>query len=75
MQIGGIIDAMRRPWNKSGASADQVMLVVFECRYKDGDIHLSHENNNFAWITINELHKYEFVPGYFPVLEKYFTKQ
>jgi|SRR3989344_1576197 len=75
VQIGGIIDAMRRPWNKSGASADQVMLVVFECRYKDGDIHLSHENNNFAWITINELHKYEFVPGYFPVLEKYFTKQ
>ena len=75
VQIGKIIDVMRRPWNKTGASADQVMLVVFECRYQGGDIQLSHENNNFAWITAKEICKYEFIPGYLPVLEKYFTKQ
>ncbi|MEK7135840.1 MAG: hypothetical protein AAB831_01620 [Patescibacteria group bacterium] len=53
-------------------SADQVMLAVFECRHLGGDVHLSHENNSFAWITAQELHQYEFIPGYLPVLEKYF---
>lgn len=74
VQIMGIIDVMRRPWNKPGASADQVMLVVFECLYESGDIRLSHESDNFAWVTAKELSRYEFVPGYLPVLEKYFSK-
>ena len=73
VEVGKIIDVMRRPWNKPGASADQVMLAVFECRYRSGDIQLNDENNNFAWITVQELNQYEFIPGYLPVLEKYFS--
>ncbi len=73
VQIGKIIDVMRRPWNKPGASADQVMLVVFECRYQGGDIQLSNENINSAWVIAQELSKYEFIAGYLPVLEKYFN--
>lgn len=74
VSIGPIIDVMRRPWDKEGRSADQVMLVVFKCAYDGGDIKLSDENINFAWITGNELSKYEFVSGYMPVLAKYFKE-
>ena len=72
VEIGRVVDVMRRPWNKPDAVADQVMLAVFECLYRGGDVQLSHENNDFAWITAKELHEYEFVPGYLPVLERYF---
>lgn len=71
ISIGKVIDVMRRPWNKPGASADQVMLAVFECRYQGGEIVLSEENNAYTWISGKELPEYEFVPGYPPVLEKY----
>ncbi|MFA6278939.1 MAG: NUDIX domain-containing protein [Candidatus Paceibacterota bacterium] len=74
IQIGGIIDVMRRPWTKPEALADQVFLVVFKCSYKSGEVNLSHENEGFAWITASELTQYEFVSGYLPVLEKYFQK-
>jgi 8-oxo-dGTP pyrophosphatase MutT (NUDIX family) len=74
VQIGEIIDVMRRPWNKAGATADQVMLVVFKCEYKGGDIKLSDENINSAWITQAELPNYEYIAGYLPVLEKFFKK-
>jgi 8-oxo-dGTP pyrophosphatase MutT (NUDIX family) len=72
--IGSIIDVMRRPWNKPGAMADQVMLAVFECSYKGGEIVLSEENPSYAWITREELTRYEFIPGYVPVLERYFAR-
>ena len=75
VEIGPIIDVMRRPWDKAGASADQVMLVVFECKYISGEIALSEENIGSAWITKNELPSYEFVKGYPPVLEKYFNRK
>lgn len=74
VEIGSIIDVMRRPWNKPGASADQVMLVVFECKYRGGEIALSDENIGSAWITKKEFPNYEFVAGYPPVLEKYFSR-
>ena len=75
IEIGKIIDVLRRPWNNPGASANQVMLVVFECFHRGGDIKLSYENNDFAWISAQELPRYEFIPGYLPVLEKYFKLQ
>jgi len=71
IEVGEIVDVMRRPWNKPGASADQVMLVVYRCRHDGGDIILSDENNAYAWITAGDLNQYEFIPGYLPVLEKY----
>ncbi|MEK7144869.1 MAG: NUDIX domain-containing protein [Patescibacteria group bacterium] len=74
VEVGKVVDVMRRPWNKPGAVADQVMLAVFECRHISGDIHLSHENNNFAWITSSELSQQEFIPGYLLVLEHYFKQ-
>ena len=74
VEIGDMIDIMRRPWNNPGAAANQVMLVVFKCRYQEGKIELSFENNDFAWITAEELHQHEFVSGYLPVLEKYFKE-
>lgn len=74
VEIGEIIDVMRRPWNKAGASADQVMLVVFRCNYVSGEIKLSEENINSAWIAKDEISKYEFISGYVPVLEKFFNQ-
>jgi mutator protein MutT len=74
VKIGEIIDVMRRPWNKPGASADQVMLAVFKCTYVGGEIKLSEENINSAWVTKADISKYEFIPGYVPVLEKYFSR-
>ncbi|MEI7720161.1 MAG: NUDIX domain-containing protein [bacterium] len=73
--VGNIADVMRRPWNKSGALADQVMLVVYECQHQGGEIELSEENNDFAWIEASDLPQYDFIPGYLPVLEKYFSRQ
>ena len=73
VDIGKLVDVMRRPWNKPGASADQVMLVVYECSYLGGDVALSHENNDYAWIMAGNLSQYNFVPGYLPVLKKYFN--
>ena len=70
--IGAITDVMRRPWNKPGALADQVMLVVYKCQHQGGEIELSEENNSFAWIEVKDLPQYDFIPGYLPVLEKYF---
>ncbi len=73
VQIGKLVDVMRRSWDKPGASTNHIMLAVFECRYLGGDIQLSEENNAFAWVTARELPRYEFIPGYVPVLEKYFV--
>lgn len=75
VQIGKIIDVMRRPWNKPGASTDQVMLIVFECRHMSGNVQLSHENNDFAWVIAKELPLYEFIPGYSSVVKKYFANK
>ncbi|HVB20062.1 MAG TPA: NUDIX domain-containing protein [Candidatus Paceibacterota bacterium] len=74
VDVNHVVDIMRRPWNKPGASADQVMLAVYECLYRGGDIQLSDENINFAWVIAQELHQYEFISGYLPVLERYFRK-
>lgn len=74
VSVGPVVDIMRRPWNKPGASADQVMLAVFECAHEGGEIVLSEENNDFAWITAEELPNYEFIPGYRPVLEKFLAR-
>ena len=74
IEIRGIIDVMRRPWNKPGARADQVMLAVFECLYRDGDVTLSDENDSYAWIGLNDIGNYTFVSGYLPVLRKYLEK-
>jgi 8-oxo-dGTP diphosphatase len=75
VEIKRVIDIMRRPWNKPGASADQVMLAVYECSYLSGHIQLSDENVDSAWVTAQELAQYEFISGYLPVLKKYFSQQ
>lgn len=72
VSVNRVIDVMRRPWNKPGATADMVFLAVFLCSYQSGEIVLSEENNDYAWISASELPNYEFIPGYLPVLEKYF---
>lgn len=72
VSVDRVIDVMRRPWNKPGAKADMVFLAVFHCTYKGGEVVLSEENNNYAWMTAGELSKYDFVSGYLPVLENYF---
>ena len=74
VSVDRVIDVMRRPWNKPGAKADMVFLAVFLCTYKGGEIVLSEENNGYAWVTESELSNYEFIPGYLPVLEKYFKR-
>ena len=74
VSVDRVIDVMRRPWNKPGAKADMVFLAVFLCTYKGGEIVLSEENNGYVWVTESEFSNYEFIPGYLPVLEKYFKR-
>ena len=74
IEIGEVVDIIRRPWNKPGAESDLVFLATFRCVYKGGDIVLSDENHAFAWIAKDELKNYEFIPGYLPVLERFFEK-
>ena len=74
VKIGDIVDIIRRPWNKPGATSDLVFLATFECKYLGGNIVLSDENHAFAWVGASELEQYEFIPGYLPVLKKFFEK-
>lgn len=74
VEVGNVIDIMRRPWNRPGCESDLVFLAVFKCHYKGGDIKLSEENNSSAWIDENDIDKFEFIEGYKKVLQNYFKK-
>ena len=72
VEVGAVVDVMRRPWNKPGSESNLVFLAVFKCQYKEGDIKLSEENNAYTWIGKDEIAEYEFIDGYKKVLQNYF---
>lgn len=74
ISVNELVDIICRPWNKPGCEADMVFLATYRCKYLSGNIVLSNENHAFAWVTKGELNDYEFIPGYLPVLKKFFEK-
>jgi len=39
------------------------IIISLYCDYDSGKVKLSDELIEYAWVTVNELKKYEFVPG------------
>ncbi len=39
------------------------MIISFYCDYKSGDVSLSEELTEHAWVSVDELGNYQFVPG------------
>ena len=50
----------------------QVYLIGFKCKYKDGEVKLSDEHDNFKWVNKNNFREVEVANPYFKALEKYF---
>ena len=72
VEVEKVVSVMRRPWNKPESLSDLVFLAVYICRYKDGDIVLSEENNAYAWVTVDTYGDYTYIDGYKEVLDEYF---
>lgn len=51
----------------------KVYLVCFKCKYKNGEIVLSHEHNNFKWVNASNYKEVDDHTDFFKMLEKYFT--
>lgn len=75
VEIGDLVDIIRRPWNKPGCESDMVFLATYECAYRGGKITLSEENCAYRWVTADDIVGYEFIPGYLPVLQKFFEQK
>ncbi len=67
LEIGGVAAAWRRYTHPDSP----VFLVGFSCIYKGGEIKLSDEHMNFAWIELKDVNKYVFVEGYKEIIEKF----
>lgn len=39
------------------------VIISFYCDYGSGEVRLSEESIDYAWVTADELDKYKFVPG------------
>ncbi len=50
------------------------ILIAFKCTYRSGEIRLNGEHTEYAWITREEMRKYEFVEGFQEALQIYFEK-
>jgi 8-oxo-dGTP pyrophosphatase MutT (NUDIX family) len=40
-----------------------VVVLCFQCRYKDGRVKISKDFTDFRWININEIAKYDLIEG------------
>lgn len=61
-------------WKRLTHPDKKVFLVGFDCSYKAGDIKLSDEHTDFAWIKVKDTKNYRFVDGYKEVIVNYFKK-
>jgi len=50
----------------------KVYLACFKCKYKNGDVTLSHEHNSFRWVNGNNYKEVDDGTDFFRMLEKYF---
>jgi 8-oxo-dGTP pyrophosphatase MutT (NUDIX family) len=47
-------------------------VICYRCEYVSGDVKLSHEHNNFKWVTIENCKSVDDGTSYYRILEKYF---
>ena len=52
----------------------KVFFVGYRCKYKSGDVTLSHEHNSYRWVNRNDYHKVDDKSKFFDALEQYFCK-
>jgi len=69
--VGDVIEIFRRKF----ANGQWVVLAGFDCRYLSGEVTVSDEHSEYAWITAKDLPSYQFVPGYKEAIESYFKKK
>ena len=50
-----------------------VFLLGYRCRYTGGEIVLSAEHVDFAWVTRAECGRLTLAPGYAPALERFWS--
>lgn len=51
----------------------KVFLVAYHCDYVAGDVSLSHEHENFRWVTRDDYREADDGTQFFEVLERYFA--
>lgn len=54
LDIGKTCFVSKRQYNKDGTE-HHIAAIYFECQFKGGDITLSEEHGDFAWMTPSEL--------------------
>ena len=52
----------------------KVFFVGYRCKYKSGDVNLSHEHNSYRWVNRNDYHEVDDKSKFFDALEQYFCK-
>ena len=52
----------------------KVFFVGYRCKYKSGDVTLSHEHNSYRWVNRNDYHEVDDKSKFFDALEQYFCK-
>jgi len=70
VKIGKLFSVWRRLTHPDA----QIFLVGLNCIYENGDVKLSDEHIDYAWIKAKEINKYKFVDGYKKQIVKYFKK-
>ena len=71
VKVGDIVHVFRRQF----ANGEWVFLTGFDCEYLSGEVELSDEHCEYAWITQSDMEKYEFVKGYKEAIEILFSKK
>lgn len=64
-EVGLKVKNIRYLLSLSFIRADGIPTVIISlyCDYDSGDIKLSEESIDCAWVSVDELNKYQFVPG------------
>lgn len=71
IKVGEMFYAFRRQF----PDGSWVFLAGYDCQYISGEVKLSHEHTDFAWIEEKDLRKYDFVNGYKEAITEYFRKK
>lgn len=50
----------------------KVFLIAYRCKYISREVKLSHEHDNFRWVTIENYNEVNDGTSFFEILKKYF---
>ena len=69
--VGEVFHVFRRQF----PNGEWVFLAGFDCSYISGEVTLSHEHTEYAWIIEADMEHYDFVNGYEEAIRAYFRKK